>query len=109
MLDATLVGERHHRVASAVREHLARYKELEDIIAMLGLDELSPEDRRVVNRARRLQRYLTQPSHVTADHTGMTGASVPLDVTLADCERFLDGAYDGLSEDACYMQGAMPS
>jgi F-type H+-transporting ATPase subunit beta len=109
MLDVQLVGERHHRVATAVREHLARYKELEDIIAMLGMEELSPEDRRVVQRARRLQRYLTQPFHVVADHTGMPGATVPLEVTLGDCERFLDGAFDGLSEDACYMKGAMPS
>jgi F-type H+-transporting ATPase subunit beta len=109
MMDVRLVGERHHRVAGAVRAHLARYKELEDIIAMLGIEELSPEDRRIVLRARRLQRYLTQPFHVVADHTGMAGESVPLDTTLADCERFLDGAYDPLSEDACYMKGAMPS
>jgi F-type H+-transporting ATPase subunit beta len=109
MMDARHVGERHHRVAGSVREHLARYKELEDIIAMLGIEELSPDDRRIVRRARRLQRYLTQPFYVVADHTGIPGASVPLDTTLADCERFLDGAYDALTEDACYMQGAMPT
>lgn len=109
MMDAQLVGERHHRVAAGVREHLARYKELEDIIAMLGIDELSSEDRRVVLRARRLQRYLTQPFFVVADHTGMDGETVELDTTLADCERFLDGAYDQLTEDACYMRGAMPT
>lgn len=109
MLDVHIVGERHHRVAGAVREHLARYKALEDIIAMLGLDELSPEDQRTVRRARRLQRYLTQPFQVVADHTGLPGVTVPLDILLADCERFLDGAYDGLTEDACYMQGAMPA
>jgi F-type H+-transporting ATPase subunit beta len=108
MLDPRIVGERHHRVAAAVRQHLARYKELEDIIAMLGIDELSPEDRRIVRRARRLQRYLTQPFNVVADHTGIAGASVALEDTLADCERFLAGTYDGLTEDACYMQGAMP-
>ena len=109
MLDVHIVGERHHRVAGAVREHLARYKALEDIIAMLGLEELSPEDQRIVRRARRLQRYLTQPFQVVADHTGMPGVTVPLDTTLADCERFLDGAYDSVTEDACYMQGAMPA
>jgi len=109
MMDVRLVGERHHRIAAAVREHLARYKELEDIIAMLGVEELSVDDRRIVQRARRLQRYLTQPFFVTADHTGLAGVSVPLEVTLADCERFLDGAYDALAEDACYMLGAMPS
>ncbi|HXW64350.1 MAG TPA: F0F1 ATP synthase subunit beta, partial [Burkholderiaceae bacterium] len=109
MMDVRLVGERHHGIAAAVREHLARYKELEDIIAMLGVEELSVDDRRIVQRARRLQRYLTQPFFVTADHTGLAGVSVPLEVTLADCERFLDGAYDALAEDACYMLGAMPS
>ncbi len=109
MMDVRLVGERHYRVASAVREHLARYKELEDIIAMLGIEELSPDDRRIVMRARRLQRYLTQPFFVVADHTGMAGESVPLDTVLSDCERFLDGAYDQLTEEACYMKGAMPA
>ena len=109
MMDARLVGERHHRVATAVREHLARYKELEDIIAMLGIEELSADDRRVVKRARRLQRYLSQPFHVVADHTGIAGVSVPLETTLADCERFLDGAYDDRTEEACYMKGAMPT
>ncbi len=109
MMDVRLVGERHHRVASGVREHLARYKELEDIIAMLGIEELSPDDRRIVMRARRLQRYLTQPFFVVADHSGLAGETVPLDTVLADCERFLDGAYDHLTEDACYMKGAMPT
>ena len=109
MMDVRLVGERHHRIAGAVREHLARYKELEDIIAMLGVEELSVDDRRIVQRARRLQRYLTQPFFVTTDHTGLAGTSVPLEVTLTDCERFLEGAYDALPEDACYMLGAMPT
>jgi F0F1-type ATP synthase beta subunit len=109
MIDVHIVGERHYRVAGAVRQHLARYKELEDIIAMLGIEELAPEDRRIVTRARRLQRYLTQPFQVVADHTGMAGASVPLPTVLDDCERFLAGAYDQLSEEACYMKGAMPS
>ena len=108
-MDARVLGARHHDIATAVRAHLARYKELEDIIAMLGVDELTAEDRRIVLRARRLQRYLTQPFHVVADHTGIPGATVPLDQLLADCERFLDGAYDNLTEDACYMKGVMPS
>ncbi|MDE1942987.1 MAG: F0F1 ATP synthase subunit beta [Betaproteobacteria bacterium] len=109
MLDRRIVGERHYRVAQAVRAHLARYKELEDIIAMLGLAELSPEDRLVVERARRLQRYLTQPFHVVADHTGIAGARVPLAQTIADCEGFLAGRFDALAEADCYMRGAMPS
>ena len=108
MLDPLVIGERHARIAGAVRAHLARYKELEDIIAMLGVEELSQEDQRVVARARRLQRYLSQPFEVVAEHTGMKGASVPLATTLDDCERFLAGAYDALDEDACYMRGAMP-
>jgi F-type H+-transporting ATPase subunit beta len=108
MFDPRVVGERHYRIARAVREHLARYKELEDIIAMLGVEELSVEDRRVVGRARRLQRYLAQPFHVVAEHTGIAGVSVELDTVLTDCERFVDGAYDDLKEEDCYMRGAMP-
>jgi len=108
LFDPRVVGEHHYRVARSVREHLARYKELEDIIAMLGVEELSAEDRRIVNRARRLQRYLAQPFHVVADHTGIAGVSVPLELALADCERFLDGAYDAVKEEHCYMRGAMP-
>lgn len=107
MLDPLVVGERHARIAGDVRAHLARYKELEDIIAMLGVEELSAEDQRIVTRARRLQRYLSQPFQVVAEHTGMAGASVPLSITLDDCERFLAGAYDALDEEACYMRGAM--
>jgi F-type H+-transporting ATPase subunit beta len=107
LLDRAFLGERHYRVAQAVREHLARYRELEDIIAMLGLEALSETDRLVVHRARRLERYLTQPFFVVAGHTGIAGASVPLDVTLADCEAFLRGDYDDLPEDRCYMRAGM--
>lgn len=109
MLDPRIVGERHYQIASEVRSHLARYKELEDIIAMLGVEELSKEDQQVVARARRLQRYLSQPFQVVADHTGMEGVSVPLETTIDDCERFLAGAYDNLAEEECYMRGAMPA
>lgn len=107
LLDIRVVGERHYRIAHQVREHLARYKELEDIIAMLGIEELSPDDRCIVNRARRLQRYLSQPFQVVSEHTGIQGTSVPLETTLADCERFLNGDYDQLSEADCYMRGGM--
>jgi len=106
-MDRQLLGPRHYDIAGAVREHLARYKELEDIIAMLGLEALSDEDRKVVRRARRLQRYLTQPFHVVAQHTGMDGVSVPLERTLADCEAFLRGDHDEVPEERCYMRGAM--
>jgi F-type H+-transporting ATPase subunit beta len=107
MMDRALLGDRHYRVAQTVREHLARYRELEDIIAMLGLEALSEADRRIVHRARRLERYLTQPFFVVADHTGITGASVPLETTLADCEAFVRGDYDDLPEDRFYMRGGM--
>ncbi len=106
-MDRASLGDRHYGVAEAVREHLARYRELEDIIAMLGLEALSEQDRRIVHRARRLQRYLTQPLHVVAEHTGMPGASVPLAITLADCEAFLRGDFDEVPEERCYMRGSM--
>ncbi|WP_346840192.1 F0F1 ATP synthase subunit beta [Microbulbifer sp. SAOS-129_SWC] len=107
LMDRHTLGDRHYDVAEGVREHLARYRELEDIIAMLGIEELSAEDRRIVMRARKLQRYLTQPFTATASHTGIAGVSVPLAQTLADCEAFLRGDYDELAEEACYMRGSM--
>jgi len=107
LMDRHVLGDRHYAVAGGVREHLARYHELEDIIAMLGVEELSEKDQRMVMRARKLQRYLTQPFHVTTDQTGIPGVSVPLDVTLADCEAFLRGEYDDIPEDQCYMRATM--
>lgn len=108
LMDRHVLGDHHYAVAEGVREHLARYRELEDVIAMLGLAELSARDQAIVRRARRLQRYLTQPFHVTAAHTGIEGVSVPLDRTLADCEAFLRGDHDTTPEEACYLRGAMP-
>jgi F-type H+/Na+-transporting ATPase subunit beta len=109
MMDRHFLGDRHYAISEGVRGHLARYRELENIITMLGMEELSEADRRIVARARKLQRYLTQPFHVVTEHTGIRGASVPLEVTLADCEAFLRGDYDGLTEDQCYMRGTMRS
>lgn len=106
-MDKIVLGSRHYSVAQAVREHLARYRELEDIISMMGIEELSSTDREIVLRARKLQRYLTQPFHVTKQQTGIEGKSVPLDQTLTDCESFINGDFDGLSEEQCYMVGAM--
>ena len=106
-MDRYVLGERHYSIASAVREHLARYHELEDIISMMGIEELSSKDKNIVLRARKLQRYLTQSFYTIAEHTGMKGVSVPLDKTLLDCESFLNGEYDHLSEDECYMIGSM--
>ncbi len=108
ILDKSLVGQRHYEVATGVRSHLARYSELEDIIAMLGLEALSNEDRRIVLRARRLQRYLTQPFHAVKAHTGIPGVSVPLSSTLSDCESILRGDHDASPEESFYMKGALP-
>lgn len=107
LMDRHTLGARHYSVAEGVREHLARYQELEDIIAMLGIAELSAEDQKIVMRARKLQHYLTQPFWSTVSHSGIAGVSVPLDATLNDCEGFLLGHYDDISEDHCYMRGTM--
>jgi F-type H+-transporting ATPase subunit beta len=107
LMDRQTLGDRHYAVAEAVREHLARYHELEDIIAMLGIEELSVNDQEIVMRARKLQRYLTQPFSVLAQHTRQAGVLVPLDQTLADCEAFLEGRYDDTPEEQCYMRGSM--
>jgi len=107
LMDRHTLGARHYNIAEGVREHLARYQELEDIISMLGVEELSTRDRKTVVRARKLQRYLTQPFWSTAAHSGINGVSVPLDSTLADCEAFLSGHYDDVTEDHCYMRGSM--
>lgn len=107
MMDRAFLGDRHYRIAVEVRKVLARYKELEDIINLLGMEELSEEDRKTVLRARKLQRYLTQPFFTTATHTGIPGQSVPLEEVLDDCEAFLRGDWDGLTEEQCYMRGSM--
>jgi F-type H+-transporting ATPase subunit beta len=104
-MDRYFLGDRHYSVARAVREHIARYKELEDIITMLGIEELSPQDRTTVERARKLQRYLTQPFFTTEEHSGIKGASVTLDMTLTDCEAIIAGKYDARPEDWFYMKG----
>jgi F-type H+-transporting ATPase subunit beta len=107
LMDRHTLGARHYSIAEGVREHLARYQELEDIITMLGLEELSARDRTVVMRARKLQQYLTQPFRTTASHTGLAGVSVPLENTLSDCEAFLTGRHDDIPEEQCYMRGTM--
>ena len=107
LMDRHTLGARHYRIAEAVREHLARYQELEDVIAMLGIAELSVKDRKIVMRARKLQRYLTQPFWTTAGHTGIEGVSVAREELLADCEGFIAGKYDEVPEDKCYMRGSM--
>jgi F-type H+-transporting ATPase subunit beta len=101
------VGQEHYDVATEVRAVLARYEQLRDVIAILGLEELSPDDRRVVDRARRLQRFLTQPFFVAEPFTGMTGRYVPLEETLRGFREILDGAHDELPEQAFYMVGTI--
>jgi F-type H+/Na+-transporting ATPase subunit beta len=105
LLDPRLVGETHYRVAQDVRKAIAHYRELQEIIALLGIEELSAGDRAMVNRARRLMRFLTQPFMVTGAFTGKAGRSVELEDTLAGCRAILDGAADGWAESSLYMVG----
>ena len=107
MLSAIVVGERHARIARDVKRTLAQYEELKDVIAMLGLEELSREDRRIVNRARRLERFLTQPFVTTGQFTGHAGRVVSVEDTLRGCERVLDDEFEGVPERALYMIGAV--
>ena len=107
MLDPIVVGEEHYRLAEQVREAIAHYRELQDIISLLGMEELSVKDRLIVQRARRLQRFLTQPFAVTEEFTGKPGRSVRLAETLKGCRAILDGACDGWTESSLYMVGAL--
>jgi len=105
MLTPLVVGQRHYKVAQEVRRNLAEYEELKDIIAMLGLEELSQDDRQVVNRARRLERFLTQPFVTTEQFTGYSGRVVELEDAIDGCERILNDEFAGLSESDLYMLG----
>ncbi|NQT87152.1 F0F1 ATP synthase subunit beta [bacterium] len=107
MLVPDIVGERHYRVAQEMRKTLATYEELKDIIAMLGLEELSQEDRRVVFRARRLERFLTQPFFVTEQFTGLDGRMVELEAAIDGCERILNDEFSHMPERALYMVGTV--
>jgi F-type H+-transporting ATPase subunit beta len=102
-----IVGERHYALAQEIRRTLAQYAELKDIIAMLGLEQLSPEDRQVVGRARRLERYLTQPFFTTEQFTGLKGKLVSLKDSLDGCERILHDEFKDYPESALYMIGAI--
>lgn len=102
-----IVGRRHYRIAQEIRKTLALYEELKDIIAMLGLEELSREDRMTVNRARRLERFLTQPFFVTQAFTGREGRYVPLDDALDGCERILNDEFADRPESDLYMIGSI--
>jgi len=104
-LDPQIVGAEHYHVATQVQLVLQRYKDLQDIIAILGMDELSEEDKLIVNRARRIQRFLSQPMFVAEQFTGQAGIFTPLDETIASFKALLDGELDNLPEQAFYMVG----
>jgi len=105
LLDPRIVGEEHYQVATRVREILMRYKELRDVIAILGLEELAEEDRRLVQRARKVQRFLTQPFFVAEEFTGKKGVFVPLEKTVSGFKMIIEGEVDDVPEQAFYMTG----
>ena len=107
ILDPNVVGEEHYGVARGVQQVLQKYKELQDIIAILGMDELSDEDRQTVNRARRIQRFLAQPTHVAEKFTGIPGVYVPLKETLRGFAAIVDGEMDQYPEAAFYNVGTL--
>lgn len=106
-LKPDLVGEEHYMVATQVRETLQRYKELQDVIAILGMDELSDEDKQVVNRARRIQKYLSQNFFVAEQFTGMAGQYVKVENTVKDFKNILEGKYDHIDESHFYMAASI--
>ncbi|MEN3043111.1 MAG: F0F1 ATP synthase subunit beta [Fervidobacterium sp.] len=107
ILDPNIVGKEHYEVARGVQEVLQRYKDLQDIIAILGMEELSEEDKLIVQRARKIQRFLTQPTHVAERFTGMPGVYVPVKETIRGFREILEGRYDDLPEAAFYMVGTI--
>src|SRR3954452_1326784 len=107
ILDARYLGDEHYNVARRVQEILQRYKDLQDIIAILGIDELSEEDRILVNRARRIQRFLSQPFFVAEQFTGIPGKFVPLDETIDSFRRLTEGEFDEYPEQAFFMCGGV--
>jgi len=107
MATPQIAGERHYRIAQAIRKTLASYEDLKDIIAMLGIEELSQDDRRTVYRARRLERFLTQPCFVTEQFTGHKGKLVSLEDALDGCERILNDEFAKYPEQSLYMIGSI--
>ena len=107
ILDAQYVGDRHYNVATATKQILQRYKELQDIIAILGMDELSEDDKKIVGRARRLQRFMSQPFAVAEQFTGIPGKYVKLEETISSFERICAGEFDSLPEQAFFMAGGV--
>jgi F-type H+-transporting ATPase subunit beta len=106
-LDPLIVGQEHYQVARAIQGSLQRYKELKDIIAILGMYELSEEDKLIVARARKIQRFLSQPFFVAEVFTGSPGKYVPLKETIQSFKGIVEGEYDHLPEQAFYMVGTI--
>ena len=107
ILEADIVGEEHYKVAREVQEYLQKYNELQDIIAILGMDELSDRDKDIVNRARKIQRFLAQPMFVAEKFTGMDGVYVPINETVRGFKAIMSGEYDDLPEAAFYNVGTI--
>jgi F0F1-type ATP synthase beta subunit len=107
ILDPRIIGEEHYNVARQVKQVLQRYKDLQDIIAILGIDELSEEDRLTVSRARKVQRFLSQPFFVAAQFTGREGKYVSIADTIKGFKEIVDGKHDGVPEQAFYLQGTI--
>jgi F-type H+-transporting ATPase subunit beta len=107
ILKADILGEEHFEVANRVKEILQRYKELQDIIAILGIDELSDEDKVIVGRARRIERFLSQPFNVAEQFTGTAGAYVPIAETIRGFKEILDGEHDEIPESAFLLKGTI--
>jgi F-type H+/Na+-transporting ATPase subunit beta len=107
ILDPNILGQEHYDVAQRVKQTLQRYKDLQDIIAILGIDELSDDDKQTVGRARRIQRFLSQPFHVAEQFTGRAGKYVKLEDTVRSFKEIVDGQHDALPEQAFYMQGTI--
>jgi F-type H+-transporting ATPase subunit beta len=107
ILDPRIVGDEHYAVAARTKEILQRYKDLQDIIAILGIDELSEEDKVLVNRARRIQRFLSQNMFVAEQFTGMPGSFVPVEETIASFRALAEGEYDHIPEQAFFMSGGI--
>jgi len=107
ILDPAIVGDEHYQVARQVQKVLQRYKDLQDIIAILGMEELSPEDKQTVSRARKIQRFLSQPFFVAEQFTGTVGKYVPRAETVRGFKEILEGKYDDVTEQAFYMKGSI--
>jgi len=107
ILDPKIVGEEHYQVARAVQKILQRYKDLQDIIAILGMDELNPDDKLMVYRARKIQRFLSQPFSVAEVFTGTPGKQVPVADTVRGFKEILEGKHDDVAEQDFYMKGGI--